>query len=450
MGKYPRSFWIANAIELFERAAFYGVFISLTIYLTDAVGFSDIWAGIIGAIFSAGIYFFPMFTGAYADKIGFKKALIIAFSSLTIGYFTLAALPQKVPVVIALLLFLMIGGSFIKSVITGVAAQSSTEGDRAKAYSIFYAIVNIGAFLGKTVAKPIRTGIDLGFLGHFELGVRYIGFYSAAMTFAALLLVIFVFRNVAVNGTPKEVKDIIAGFKKLLTNARLVALILIVAGFWVIQHQMYASMPKYIIRTVGPQAAPEWYANVNPLVVAVFVMFITKLMKNKPAVVSMIVGMAIMPFSALLMASGKFVQTMAGDGVSIMGLFSMHPIALMMAIGIAFQGIAECFISPRYLEFFSLQAPKGEEGMYLGFAHLHSFVANFIGFFISGFLLDAYCPNPHKPEFAGFSPERMSALYSDAHYIWYIFAGIGALSAVSLFVYNKVVNYIDRKKEAEK
>jgi len=38
----------------------------------------------------------------------------------------------------------------------------------------------------------------------------------------------------------------------------------------------------------------------------------------------------------------------------------MSNITLMMIAGIVVQGLAECFISPRYLEYFSLQAPKGE------------------------------------------------------------------------------------------
>jgi len=32
------------------------------------------------------------------------------------------------------------------------------------------------------------------------------------------------------------------------------------------------------------------------------------------------------------------------------------------------------------MEYFSLQAPKGEEGMYLGFSHLHSFLSSIFGF----------------------------------------------------------------------
>jgi len=447
--KYPRSFWVANYVELFERAAFYGMFITMSIYLTDVVGFNDIWAGIVGGIFVAGIYFLPMFSGAYADKIGFKSALILAFALLSIGYFTLAAFPQKVPVVIALLIFLMLGSSFIKSVITGTVAKSSTESNRAKAFSIFYGMVNIGAFTGKLIAKPIRTGIDLGPLGHFSLGLQYVGYYSAAMTLIALVIVFLIFKNVDTSGEGKSIKEVWNGLIKVLTNFRLLALILIVSGFWLIQHQMYASMPKYIIRMIGQDAAPEWYANINPLVVVIFVMFVTKWMRNKKAITSMTLGMFIMPLSVFFMSAGNLLETYTGSAISILGMFSMHPIAVMMVLGIAFQGFAECFISPRYLEYFSLQAPKGEEGLYLGFSHLHSFFANLVGFIMSGFLLDAYCPDPHRADLIGLSPEQLATHYQHASYIWYIFAAIGFLSALSLLIYAKVVRYIDRKNELQ-
>ncbi|MFC2130990.1 MFS transporter [Bacteroidota bacterium] len=447
--KYPRSFWVANTVEVFERAAFYGMFITMSLYLSDIVGFNDIWAGIIGAIFAAGVYFLPIFTGAYADKIGFKAALIIAFALLTIGYFTLAAMPQKIPVVIALLVFIMIGGSFIKSVITGTVAQSSTEANRAKAFSIFYSMVNIGSFTGKLMAKPIRTGLDLGPFGHMELGLQFVGYYSAAMTFVALIIVFLIFKNVDTTGAGKSIKEIWKGLIKVLSNGRLLALILIVSGFWLIQHQMYASMPKYIIRMVGPDAAPEWYANVNPAMVMIFVMLVTKWMRNKSAITSMNFGMLIMPLSVFFMSAGHLLEVWTGTSISIFGLFTMHPIAVMMILGIAFQGFAECFISPRFLEYFSKQAPKGEEGLYLGFAHLHSFFANFVGFFISGFLLDAFCPDPKRADLVGLSPQQLAPYYADAHYIWYVFASIGFIAAIALLIYQKVYERIDRKKEIQ-
>jgi len=130
---------------------------------------------------------------------------------------------------------------------------------------------------------------------------------------------------------------------------------------------------------------------------------------------------------------------------------------LMMLVGIGFQGLAECFISPRFLEYFSVQAPKGEEGLYLGFSHLHSFISALVGFFISGLMLDRWCPDPRTlpPEV---QTQRLSALagegpmpeaYQHAHYLWFVFVGIALASAIALIIYGKVTAAIDAKNGVE-
>ena len=102
-------------------------------------------------------------------------------------------------------------------------------------------------------------------------------------------------------------------------------------------------------------------------------------MAKRSAITSMNIGMFLIPVSALLMACDNLLDNEVVSGMS--------NITLMMIAGIVVQGLAECFISPRYLEyFFSLQAPKGEEGMYLGFSHLHSFYLPF-----SDLVLPAFC-----------------------------------------------------------
>ena len=157
--RFPRTFWVANSIELFERAAYYGMFIALSLYLSREVGFTDVEAGWVAAFFAGFLYFAPTFTGAIADKFGFRNALMFAFAMLTGGYTVLGAFQTK-PLTILALLLILIGGSFIKPIISGTVAKSSDEAHRARAYSIFYQIVNIGAFVGKMLACPLR--IDLG------------------------------------------------------------------------------------------------------------------------------------------------------------------------------------------------------------------------------------------------------------------------------------------------
>ena len=221
-------------------------------------------------------------------------------------------------------------------------------------------------------------------------------------------------------------------------------LMIIISGFWMIQSQMYATMPKYVIRLIGEGASPGWYANVNPLVVLVFVNLITSLMQKKTALNSMMVGMFIIPLSAVVMSLGN----MFNPEIAILG---MHPVSLLMIVGIAMQAIAECFISPRYLEYFSLQAPEGEEGLYLGFSHLHSFFSFLFAFGVSGFLLEKYLPHPRLFTDANGVLDKVSysAATANAHHIWYYFAAIGAISAVALIIYSIVTRKQDAKIAAE-
>jgi dipeptide/tripeptide permease len=434
--KFPKEFWLANVMELCERAAYYGFFIVLTLYLTDIVGFNDKETGVVAGVFFALLYFFPPFAGAIGDKIGFKNGLIVAFSLLTIGYFFLGVFHTKV-LVIFFLFVILVGGSFIKPLITGTVAKTSSNANKARAFSLFYWVVNIGAFSGKTVVPGIRQGI----------GLEYVNFFSAGMSLLALVLAILIFKPIDKKYEGKTIKDVFNALIKIFSTPRLIILTIIVAGFWIIQHQLYATMPKYVIRLLGEEAKPEWLANVNPLVVVIFVVLITQLFKKKKAVTAMLIGMIIMPLSGLAMASSQSLQSITGSEVSILGWFVMHPLTVMMIIGIGIQGLAECFISPRFLEYFALQAPEGQEGVYMGFSHLHSFFSALVGFIMSGFLLDKYCPDP-KTLPAGLTEIQKAAYYADAHIIWYYFVAIAAVAAAALLIFNVVTARIDKKKES--
>lgn len=448
--KWSKAFWVANTVELLERAAYYGVFIVITLYLSRILGFDDIQAAVIAGVFSACLYLLPTFAGALADKIGFRNSMLLAFSLLTIGYAGLGIFPTMLESsglveysmttkftgllesnvrygIIPIMALIVIGGSFIKSVITGTVAKETTPENRAKGFSIFYSMVNIGSFSGKTIVKPLREALG-------NEGLITLNYFSATMTIIALIVIFFFYKSTQHAGEGKSFRQIWHAFIKVCTNGRLIALILIITGFWMVQHQLYATMPKYVLRLAGEGASPSWYANVNPLVVVLAVNLVTQLMRKRTALTSMTVGMFIMPISALCMSYGNILDA----NQTIIG---MHPVAFMMVVGIVFQGLAETFISPRFLEYFSLQAPKGEEGLYLGFSHLHSFISSLAGFGLSGYLLDKYCPE--KTLFA--SEAEWAAAASHAHYIWYYFGAIALVSAIALIIYGQVTKKIDSK-----
>lgn len=496
MTKFSKAFWVANSVELLERLAYYAVFISLTLYLSNIWGFNDVQAGIIAGSFSALLYFLPTFLGAYSDRIGFRNAIITAFALLTIGYFALGVVPSLLEsaglvhygaanavglepgskdsswiietfrsffksigignfdqhtsftglrdsmqqwTIVPILLFIVVGGAFIKSVISGTVAKETTSETRARGFAIFYMMVNIGAFTGKTVVDPIRKSIG-------DQGLVYLNYFSATMTLIALVMVLIMYKSTQTAGQGKSFSEIWQALIKVCKNGRLVALILITSGFWIVQQQMYASMPKYVIRMVGQDASPGWIANVNPFVVFLFVNLVTTIMKKRSALSSIMVGMFIIPFSALIMSLGNM---MGGELISVFGWFEIHPITLTLIVGIAFQALAECFISPRFLEYFSRQSPKGEEGLYLGFSHLHSFVSSLVSFIVAGVLLEKFCPDPTSERFANSSnfAADYAAATANAHYLWYVFFAIGFVSAIALIIYGRIVKNIDREKE---
>jgi len=474
--RFPKAFWVANGVELLERAAWYGVFVAITLYLSRILAFSDLEAATVSGVFTAGLYFLPTFSGAIADRMGYRAALLLAFGLLTLGYGSMWVLPTLLEsaglvqygvhdpdssiadsvgnvivftglesgwqrwLFLPVMLVIMVGGSFIKSVITGTVARETTATNRARGYSIFYAIVNVGAFSGKTIVKPLRD--SLGNEGYIVLNL-----FAAGMTLLAFILVFVFYKSAHHETHGKTLAEVWRSLLAVLTKGRLITLILIITGFWLVQHQLYASMPKYVLRMVGEGASPSWYANVNPAAVVLTVGAVTQLLRHRNALFSMTVGMFIMPVSALCMAAGN----LTGGG-EILG---MHPVAFMMIVGIAFQGLAESFISPRFLEYFSLQAPKGEEGLYLGFSHLHSFISAIVGFFLSGLLLERFCPDPRTLS-AAEQTQRLEALagrgempaaYAHAHYLWFVFVAIALASAIALIVYGQVTKRIDARRQ---
>lgn len=65
---FTRAFWVSNTVELFERMAYYAVFIVLTIYLSSILGFNDFEASMISGLFPEVYICFLFFPGPMPTK----------------------------------------------------------------------------------------------------------------------------------------------------------------------------------------------------------------------------------------------------------------------------------------------------------------------------------------------------------------------------------------------
>src|SRR6202043_562945 len=161
---FERPFWIANITEIFERLAYYGAFASLALYLQEQLNFSTEQTGTLTGIFGGMVWFLAIFGGAAADRLGFRRALSIAYLILGASYFLigsigaswLAPIRNAVPIglfVGFLLILPALGVSLVKPCVVGTTARASKENVRSIGYSIYYTMVNIGGAAGPYCAS---------------------------------------------------------------------------------------------------------------------------------------------------------------------------------------------------------------------------------------------------------------------------------------------------------
>src|SRR5271154_5254064 len=193
---FERPFWVANISEIFERLSYYGAFSSLAVYLQEKLSFSTEQTGTLTGIFGGMVWFLAIFGGAIADRLGFRRALSLAYLILAAAYFLigsvgaswLAPIRNAVPLglfVGFILVLPALGIALVKPCVVGTTARASKENVRSIGYSIYYTMVNIGGAAGPYFAS----------WAHRHLGVENVYRVAALSVFAMFFVVLFFFRE---------------------------------------------------------------------------------------------------------------------------------------------------------------------------------------------------------------------------------------------------------------
>ncbi len=446
--KFPGTFWTANTIELFERAAYYAMASFMVIYLKETLGMRPTFATFLnGSLLWGLIYFMPILSGTLADKYGYKRSLSVAFVLISAGYFTMGnvqriwpglvgrtaaeAVDFTVPVVLGIVL-IGIGGSIVKPCIAGTIQK--TSGTAATlGFGIFYMVINIGSITGRGVSYFIRT----------SLGIPAIFTYaSSVFALVGLVIVLFVYRE------PEYVSDgrkdgqavrkktlgqAIGGIFVVLRNARFVFFLVVIGLFWVLYVQLYNLMPLFL-RAVDPNAPMELYTLANPVMIVAFQMLITRLAKKWTPIKSILFGVAVTTVGMLMNILPPLLGADLSRKVDVLGL-ALPFAGVFLIVSIASMAVGEMMASPRIYEYIGAIAPKGEEGLYLGYASLPVALGSIFGGPLGGALFEHYISTPMKEG----RPTNSLAM-------WLIIAGIGLVSMTGLVVYDRLVT---RKTQAK-
>jgi len=402
---FERPFWIANISELFERLSYYAVFAVLARYLHEGLHFDVERASSLTGMFGGWVWFLAVVGGAVADRLGFRRALSVAYLILSIAYFTigsiaapwLAPLRHMMPLetLVALVLVLpALGVALVKPSVVGTTAHASNEKVRSVGYSIYYTLVNVGSTVG-----PLLAGWQEEH-GNSENVFRI----AALSVFVMFFLVLLLFREPrrAESSATVSLGQVGRNFLTVLSNPRFMIFLLIFTGYWIVFWQEFIALPLYISTYIDPKANTARILATDPIVVICFTMVIGFLTKRIHAFHAIVLGTLISSLAWILLI--------------------VHPSVWMAVATLVVVAIGEIVQQPRYYDYISRLAPADQQGTYMGFAFLPLGIGSFIAGKFSGWAMHHFGEELHRPEM-----------------VWWSVVAVGVVTTMLLWVYDRLV-----------
>ena len=383
--RFPSNFWYANAMELFERWAWYGFYMLFALYLTGStdqggLGFSQTQKGLMMGIGTAILYFLPIITGAIADRIGYRKTLFIAYSIYTVA-FLMMPLFHTYATVFIFYLFLAIGAALFKPIISATIAKTTNHETSSIGFGIFYMMVNIGAFVGPFVTSFFR-----------KFAWEYIFYVSAAVIAFNFILLILLFKEpnrakeeLHDRSLMDELKKIFRNIFEALSDWRFFLFLLIISGFWTMYNQLFLSLPVFIDQWGNTSIVYNFLHSTWPWLAGKLGTpegtIPAELMVNVDAgfiiLFQIIVSSVAMRFKPLKVMTIGILIASVGMGLC----FSTQNGLLLLAFLLLFS-FGEMSSSPKITEYIGRIAPPNKTALYMGC----SFIPVAIGYLFAGFV----------------------------------------------------------------
>jgi proton-dependent oligopeptide transporter, POT family len=402
---FERPFWVANVTELFERLSYYAAFASLARYLHEALKFPVQQASSLTGLFGGLVWFMAAFGGTVADRLGFRRALSLAYLILSCSYFLLGSLGSPwlgpirdhMPLIVLVSVVLALpalGIALVKPAVVGTTARASKENVRSIGYSIYYTLVNIGGAAGPYVASWV----------HRHMSVENVFRVAAGSVFLMFFAVLIFFREPRRSGEVQtaSLAESLKNFGMVLGNPRFMLFLLIFSGYWIVYWQEFIILPIYVHDYVNPNTDTEIMLITGPLLVIALTVLIN------------VATQKVAPFRAITL--GTLVSAVAWV------LLIIHPTVFMAYATLAVVAIGEIIQSPRYYEYISRLAPSGQQGTYMGFAFLPIGIGSLIAGWFGGKLIHHFGEVKHQPQ-----------------QMWWAVIAVGVLTALLLWIYDRTL-----------
>ncbi len=374
---FPKVFWTANIIEVLERFAYYGIYMSFGIYLQQ-LGYSKGDLGIIQSIFLLLSYLTPVFSGTIADRYGFKKVLIVSYLAYLPSILLLIVTESFSGIALTMLSIGLAAGIF-KPLISATVRATTDSTNKTLGFGIFYAMVNLGASVGPIVMGNLRA-----------ISWDYV-FYTAAGTIGLMLIITLLFYK----EPPRDIEGatLRQKFRDMgvaLSDIKFVIfLTLLGLFFWLPFWAFFNILPVYIndyldtaklylsvksvlgeavANLISQQHEGTWKINAEAIshtgyIIIVFQLIISRIFEKGNAIPTFMLGLFLVTLGFIVLG----ISVLTVPGIVFLGVF-------LFAVG-------EMISSPRIQEYIMWIAPKEMAGLYMG----TNFLSVALGALLSGF-----------------------------------------------------------------
>lgn len=459
----PKTFWVANTMELFERWAWYGMYAIYAIYLTDPIekgglGFTDAQRGSITGIVPFILYLLPIFTGAMSDRFGYTRTLISAYAILIAGYFSMGQVTTYFPMFMAFLC-VAVGAAMFKPVISATVSHTTNSKTASIGFGLFYAMVNIGGFVGPLIGGILR-----------KLSWDYVFYMSmGAITLNLIMVLLFFKEPDRGNVESKSFATVLKEIGLVFSDLKFVIFLFMLSGFWTAFNQIFITLPLLLRDWVDTSVVWCWFSDFSATAAAACE---AKEMFNPEWIVNIDSGSIILLqilISAIVMRFSPISTIIGGILISSLGiaLIGVSNAISVIVIAIVIFAIGEMASSPKSTEYIGSIAPRDRKALYMGYSFVPVALGNLIAGILSGAIYGemgnkVLLATKYLTEKANMSKDMLNQLSLDdlmqkiAEHsgttgfdttqllydtynpgnMWFYFAAIGAGAAVLLFYYN--------------
>ncbi len=428
-----RELWIVFIVKFLSIVAYAVMSTTLVLWLSADLGMGDRPAGYWVAAWSTSMTLFTVLVGSLTDAIGLRRAFLLGVWVCIVGRAIMTFTTMKW-LALAGLLPLALGEALGAPVMVAATRRYSTTAQRSMAFSVSYAVMNVGFLVSQFIFDFLRKG--LGEHGRFTVP----WFEVQLSTYRTLFLISFLVQVIlwpilyfglrdGIEATDEGVK--ITSEQPKYPNENLWSALVLMArdtlresariftGLWqqpgfyrfltflalaafvrlIFLHMTY-TYPKFGIRELGEGAPVGRLFGVNSMLIIFLVPLVGALTQKVSAYKMVMVGSSIAAASVFVMTlPPHWFEDMANCAASrwvarhYLGLKDpINPWYMMIFLFIVFLSLGEAVYSPRLYEYAAAIAPKGQEGSYMAMSYLPFFVAKLIVAPFSGVLLDRYCP----------------------------------------------------------